>query len=402
MSDSRVPLPSRAERGAARRRAKDKHRVLVSSLASAALIIGVATASSVSSYHSVTLEVDGVTTPAAGFYRSVGDVLSAAGVETGDHDLVAPAPASPASDGISIIVRHARPHTATNGDRTIEVWSTADSIRELAQSVTDSGQAQAIPTRGEARTEIPLVADTETVTILSDGEETHIDATPRDSAQTLLTKAGIDASPNDRIHATLDRTTLTLTLTRVDRGTRVHVDSTPHSTHRHEDPTLPTGQEEIVQQGADGETRTTVWEERVDGQVTHRAVESVETTAPITEEIAVGTKQPDPAEGVGPTQTPSTQVQDLAFGMLAERGWAQQWDAFNALVARESGWSVTASNPSGAYGLPQALPGSKMSSHGSDWATNPRTQLAWMMDYIAGRYGSPQAAWAHSQNTGWY
>jgi hypothetical protein len=70
---------------------------------------------------------------------------------------------------------------------------------------------------------------------------------------------------------------------------------------------------------------------------------------------------------------------------------------------RESGWRVDANNASSsAYGIPQALPGSKMSSAGADWATNPATQIRWGLGYIEDRYGSPCGAWGHSQSYGWY
>ena len=89
--------------------------------------------------------------------------------------------------------------------------------------------------------------------------------------------------------------------------------------------------------------------------------------------------------------------------MLAERGWSSQFSCLNSLWNRESRWNYRAQNPSsGAYGIPQALPGSKMASAGSDWRTNPVTQIEWGLDYIAGRYGTPCGAWAHSQNVGWY
>ena len=66
-------------------------------------------------------------------------------------------------------------------------------------------------------------------------------------------------------------------------------------------------------------------------------------------------------------------------------------------------YEVTAKGASsGAYGIPQALPGSKMSSVAGDWATNPSTQITWGMQYIQGRYGTPCSAWAHSESVGWY
>jgi hypothetical protein len=95
--------------------------------------------------------------------------------------------------------------------------------------------------------------------------------------------------------------------------------------------------------------------------------------------------------------------QAIARELLAARGWASQWSCLNSLIMRESGWNVHATNPkSGAYGIPQSLPASKMASAGSDWRTNPRTQLVWMMGYIKSVYSTPCGAWAHSQKTGWY
>ncbi|SDE43057.1 hypothetical protein [Glycomyces harbinensis] len=73
-----------------------------------------------------------------------------------------------------------------------------------------------------------------------------------------------------------------------------------------------------------------------------------------------------------------------------------------ALWDRESGWNELAANGIGAYGIPQALPGSKMESEGSDWETNPVTQIEWGLGYIEGRYGTPCEAWNHSEEVGWY
>ncbi|WP_404434514.1 phospholipase [Microbacterium lacus] len=90
--------------------------------------------------------------------------------------------------------------------------------------------------------------------------------------------------------------------------------------------------------------------------------------------------------------------------MAANYGWGE--DQFGCLVAlwnKESGWNYQAYNASsGATGIPQALPGSKMASAGADWQTNPATQIAWGLGYISGRYGNPCGAWGHSQSVGWY
>ncbi len=85
-------------------------------------------------------------------------------------------------------------------------------------------------------------------------------------------------------------------------------------------------------------------------------------------------------------------------------GWSENdYLALVTLWNRESGWNPSAKNrSSGAYGIPQALPGSKMASSGSDWATNYQTQINWGLNYIKGRYGNPSSALAHSNSRGWY
>jgi hypothetical protein len=93
----------------------------------------------------------------------------------------------------------------------------------------------------------------------------------------------------------------------------------------------------------------------------------------------------------------------IARQLLAARGWSGQFGCLDKLFQRESGWNPRAMNPSsGAYGIPQSLPASKMASAGSDWRTNPATQIRWGLSYIAERYGTPCGAWAHSQSHGWY
>ena len=90
--------------------------------------------------------------------------------------------------------------------------------------------------------------------------------------------------------------------------------------------------------------------------------------------------------------------------MLGSFGWSTgQFSCLDPLWEHESGWSVTAANPgSGAYGIPQALPGSRMASAGPDWQTSAATQIRWGLRYIKDTYGSPCAAWSHEQATGWY
>lgn len=93
-------------------------------------------------------------------------------------------------------------------------------------------------------------------------------------------------------------------------------------------------------------------------------------------------------------------VQDMALQIIGD---ANQFQCFSQIVKRESGWDYTATNAaSGAYGLVQALPGSKMASVGADWRTNPATQIKWGLGYMNDRYGTPCGAWSFWQAHSWY
>ncbi|WP_018351605.1 lytic transglycosylase domain-containing protein [Longispora albida] len=109
----------------------------------------------------------------------------------------------------------------------------------------------------------------------------------------------------------------------------------------------------------------------------------------------------------GPVPTSCAQYtghQAAGCALLLAGGFGlDQMPCLSKLWTKESKWNVTAKNSSsGAYGIPQALPGSKMATVGSDWQTSAETQIKWGLGYIKGRYGTPCGAWSHSQATGWY
>jgi hypothetical protein len=101
---------------------------------------------------------------------------------------------------------------------------------------------------------------------------------------------------------------------------------------------------------------------------------------------------------------PSGSPRQIAEQMLGQFGWSgSQSSCLDPLWEHESGWNVTASNAgSGAYGIPQSLPGSKMASAGPGWQTDAATQIRWGLKYILSTYGSPCAAWSHEEASGWY
>nr|WP_167050300.1 lytic transglycosylase domain-containing protein [Microbacterium halimionae] len=125
-----------------------------------------------------------------------------------------------------------------------------------------------------------------------------------------------------------------------------------------------------------------------------------------TAEAASSSSSSSPSTGWAPpfvSPDPGS-AQAAAYDMVMSRGWGDgEFSCLVALWNKESGWRVNAYNAgSGAYGIPQALPGGKMASAGGDWETNAATQISWGLGYISGRYGTPCGAWGHSQSTGWY
>ncbi|WP_209305640.1 lytic transglycosylase domain-containing protein [Microbacterium sp. dk485] len=187
-------------------------------------------------------------------------------------------------------------------------------------------------------------------------------------------------------------------------------------------PLLPHVTDEVTLHAATVDTRVDQLRGSLDGALARKAeaeaaekarVEAEAAAAAAAEEAAAAQPAaassaalpaaPLPAGGGSGDNSPAG-AQATARGMLGGFGWGD--DQFGCLVSlwqKESGWNYQAQNrSSGAYGIPQALPGSKMASAGADWATNAGTQVAWGLGYISGRYGSPCGAWSHSQSVGWY
>lgn len=179
----------------------------------------------------------------------------------------------------------------------------------------------------------------------------------------------------------------------------------PYETVEEPTDTLLEGETQVKTAGVKGVVRTTYQVTATDGTETSREVLSqVTVSEKVDEVVLVGTGTAATTAGLAAAGTDAASAQAIARSMLSSYGWGE--DQFSCLVNlwnRESSWNYQAQNSSsGAYGIPQALPGTKMASAGSDWATNPATQITWGLGYISGRYGSPCSAWAHSQSVGWY
>ena len=157
------------------------------------------------------------------------------------------------------------------------------------------------------------------------------------------------------------------------------------------------GYREVKTAGVNGKRNATYEIEMKNGQeVSRTEIASVTTEAAQKQVEIIGAKLPTP--------TNPSEAQALGKQMMLAAGFGEdQWGCLYNLWMRESSWRTTAGNvSSGAYGIPQSLPASKMAAFGDDYLTNPRTQIAWGLNYIKGRYGTPCGAWSSFQAKGWY
>lgn len=166
---------------------------------------------------------------------------------------------------------------------------------------------------------------------------------------------------------------------------------TDFQTETIQDANKDSGYKEIKEAGEKGTKSVTYEVEMQNGkEISRKKINETEIKAAKKQVVIVGTKTSLPAGS-------HTDWMSAAGIPAKDQGIA------NAIISQESGWQVTIMNKSsGAYGIPQALPGSKMASAGADWQTNPITQLKWMNSYVIGRYKSWQAAYEFKNRTGGY
>jgi len=282
----------------------------------------------------------------------------------------------------------------------------------------DRAVAGLAASRFEARTPLEGVA----VELVVDGEAQQL-TTQAATVAELLTSAGVLVDQDDGVSAPRAPSLsagMTVEVTTVDVVDEHVTDTDKHETVEEEDDSLPRGEREVVTEGVDGVTATTYRITTTSGEETGREVVARAVVSERVDEVVrVGTAEPEPEpEPAAPSSSSSSSSASvppaaaptggspkaIAAEMVAARGWGtDQYSCLETLWQRESGWNHTAENPSsGAYGIPQSLPGSKMASAGSDWRTNPATQITWGLGYISGRYGTPCGALGHSNSHGWY
>ncbi len=368
----------------------------------------------------VRLDVDGQTQSIHTLSGTVKGALSDAGFNPSDHDIVAPGLAAKVHDKSEIVLRRGRLLKLTVDGRERDVWVNSPTVSE---AMSDLGYSVSTFTSVSRSKRLPLspteidIRTPKTVTLVHDRQKQTL-LTTAASVEQLIADAGLSLGPIDRVSQKLTAAPaqgMTITVQRVKKGQLVATQSVPYTTTSTPDATMVKGRTVVVTPGVNGTNKITYSVVYIDGVIAGKApLSTAVVTKPTTQVQKVGTAAPPvaatptPAAGGSSGGTgaavPSGTAQEIAHQMVLARGWGE--DQFSCLVSlwnKESGWNVHASNGgSGAYGIPQALPGSKMASAGPDWQDNAGTQISWGLGYITGRYGTPCGAWGHSQSTGWY
>lgn len=351
----------------------------------------------------VTIDYNGDVKTVDAYGTTVAEILKSQHISPGRADVVTPAVDADALDGSVIVVRSMRTvDVEIDGERT-RMETTAGTVGELLALIGERGQgAVASASRSEPLGREPIrVSTMKTVHVSVDGKSMPVRST-QPTVGGVLAEAGIVVKDKDVSSVPLGAAAVDGMVVMINRDASSQstvTESIPFETKTIEDPDLLEGEEVVQTAGVAGEAQIRYAITELGGAVVEKEeLERTVVAEPVTQVVAVGTMQIESAQA-----DPDT-ARALGQSMAAERGWTgEEWTCLDLLWTRESGWQWNADNPSSsAYGIPQALPGEKMATHGSDWLTNPATQIAWGLEYIAGRYGSPCAAWAHSEASGWY
>ncbi|MCW2540895.1 MAG: hypothetical protein JWN95_2620 [Frankiales bacterium] len=353
--------------------------------------------------HTVELRVDGVQQQVHTSASSVKGVLAAANVQVGPHDLVAPDLSAHVDQGASIVVNRGHLLHLDADGKVRDVWVNASSVSDAldqlgydTRSVVSVSRSQRLDS---GTTNVTLDAPKKVTFVIGKKKTAVLTAGP--TVYDAIADAGLYVGPADKLSATgTVRNNQVIRIQRVTFGQKVAKVSVPFPVISRPDGTVYRGTDRVITPGEAGSNRVTYQLIYVDGKYSGQVPQRTSVLVkPVPEVKGVGTK--DVPAFVA--SVPAGSAQKIAAAMVASRGWdGEQFSCLVSLWNKESGWRTDAANPSGAYGIPQALPGDKMSTAGADWQTNPATQITWGLNYISGVYGTPCAAWGHSQATNWY
>lgn len=339
-------------------------------------VLAVGTVGYASAHKRIEVDHNGNVVTVTTFGGTVASALEAAGISVADGEIVAPALDQPISDGDQVAVR-------------------------LVDGGADLITRASAASRSAADQRGPLV----NVTVAIDGQSQEL-ATHAADVRTVLKELDVVLVEGDVVSPGLDEVLTdgaTVTVASAATETVTVTEEIAFKTKKENDSTLDKGKKVVKTEGTAGERLTTYSVQVVDGvEVSRVEIASAVVSEPRDKVVSVGTKEPFSVPTGAKVQPGSARA--IAKKMLKDRGWGDdEFKCLDALWQRESGWRVTAHNTSsGAYGIPQAMPGSKMASAGADWKTSAETQIKWGLGYVKGRYKTPCGAWAHFQAKHWY
>lgn len=341
----------------------------------------------------VTLTVDGEQQTVHVWGSTVQDALDAHQITLAEHDEVSPAASDTIADGTVVEVKYARPLTVIIDGVAQTIWTTATSLDDaLAEIGLHDPEARLSIDRSAplGRDGLMVSATTPKNVQVTAGGTTQPARTTASDVASLLNELGIRVDADDRVSPGLGTTVtegLVVQLQRVDITEATETKPVDYQTISTPDANLAKDVTKVNVEGKAGE-KTVIWRiTSVDGVEESRAVVSEEiTTAPVDKQVSVGTR---------PTNYSGSHADWMAAAGIAE----SDWSAAEILIQRESSWNPNAVNSSsGACGLVQSLPCSKL---GANW-NDPVVALKWGDQYVKSRYGGWQQALAHSYANGWY
>lgn len=394
----------------------------------------------------VALVVDGTPQTISTKADDVAGVLKQSGYTVGPHDVLAPAATTAVDQSTRIVLNRGRlVHLSIDG-KPRDIWTTALTVDQALDQLGVNNASYVSVSRSKR---LPLQATSldlrtpKQVTVLADGKR-HSVVTTGPTVQSALTAAGITVRPSDRV-APAGTTALlagqTVQVTRVKIVQRVKSVRTEFDTVTKTTDALYTGDTKVVKPGKSGLVKVVYKYTFVNGKLTsQQEVGRTVVSHPVDAQVLAGSKpkpapKPDPKPAPEPTSSSSSapaspapakpkpkpktttsgdkisdginaspdEARAIAKAILYAKGYDfGDYDCLKSLWGRESGWRVHAENPSGAYGIPQALPGSKMSNAGPDWQDSAKTQILWGLAYVNDRYGSPCAANSYQLANGYY
>ncbi|MGO5288628.1 G5 domain-containing protein [Pseudoscardovia suis] len=309
---------------------------------------------------------------------------------------------------VAVLAMGASSEAAVTRHTTVLADSSADaySVNDITGAASRDTIREAIAKHENGATDATVFA-----TVVIDGQTKIVSSdTAFTDVRSVLEAGNITLAKGDTVSpgldATVDESTV-ITITSADSDVVTEDSDIDFNTVTKEDPTLDKGTTKVESEGAKGVMETVSLVSKTGDTVTSKnTLSSYVKTAPQDRVVLVGTKTKSSASttsggssssaSLGVT-TPASEMQSWAHDYLISNGYTENdFTALVFIISHESGWRVNATNASsGAYGLPQALPGSKMSSAGADWQTNYQTQIKWFIGYCNARYGGITAAYNH-------